>query len=124
MSILPKETPELVRLFDRAVEELDKPPSVSFEDCFRTKTARSLNSADANEGKLNMKTLKEAVEWILNDAAYKAPESIDHEVAERWLTVLRKALDGEAGDCPGPANDHGHHPGDPDCTCFDEEAER
>lgn len=35
--------------------------------------------------------LRKAVEWVLNDAAYKAPEQIG-ETAARWINVLQRAL--------------------------------
>ena len=36
------------------------------------------------------KSMEEAVDWVLNDAAYKAPEQIGI-VAERWIEKLREA---------------------------------
>lgn len=36
--------------------------------------------------------LKAAVLWVLEDAAYKAPESMDYPVTERWLWRLREAV--------------------------------
>jgi hypothetical protein len=35
-------------------------------------------------------TLEAAVDWVLNDAAFKAPEQIG-EVGYRWIEVLREA---------------------------------
>jgi hypothetical protein len=39
----------------------------------------------------SIEALREAAEWVINDANYKAPEQIG-EVAERWLGRLRAAL--------------------------------
>jgi len=37
-------------------------------------------------------TLLDAVKWVLNDAAFKAPEQMG-EVAERWVARLERAID-------------------------------
>ena len=37
-------------------------------------------------------TLLDAVKWVLNDAAFKAPEQMG-EVAERWVSRLERAID-------------------------------
>lgn len=36
---------------------------------------------------------------------------------ESLVAAWRKDQDEPHPDCEGPANDHGHHGGDPDCTC-------
>lgn len=41
-----------------------------------------------------MDDLRAAVEWVLNDAAYKAPEQVGPE-ARRWIARLREAVRGE-----------------------------
>ncbi len=38
-----------------------------------------------------MKRLEQVVRWVLNDAAYKAPEQIGDE-ARRWVEALREAV--------------------------------
>jgi len=37
--------------------------------------------------------LEAAIDWVINDAKYKAPEQMDAYTANRWLDVLRRALD-------------------------------
>ena len=37
--------------------------------------------------------LRDAVEWVIRDASYKAPEQIDAEITERWLARLKSALE-------------------------------
>ncbi len=33
----------------------------------------------------------DAIKWVLNDAAYKPPESIAADITERWIARLREA---------------------------------
>lgn len=38
-----------------------------------------------------LKYYERAVEWVLNDMKYKAPEQVDHICAERWYLELSQA---------------------------------
>lgn len=37
-------------------------------------------------------TMFAAIKWVLNDMAYKAPETINADMAERWAEILRRSL--------------------------------
>ena len=54
----------------------------------RSDAGRVYSEADITRIVEAVRALREAVRWILNDAAYKAPEQIGI-VAERWLDRLR-----------------------------------
>lgn len=41
---------------------------------------------------------RKAIEWVLKDAAYKAPEQIDSQMVQRWLHRLRLSIDSQASD--------------------------
>lgn len=41
--------------------------------------------------------LHERVRWVLNDAAFKAPETVS-EVAWRWIEVLQEAIEQDPGE--------------------------
>lgn len=54
--------------------------------------------AVCEEAARELERLREAIQWVVRDAAYKAPEQMGAAMAARWIDRLQSALAPESRD--------------------------
>jgi hypothetical protein len=85
----PAATAELTREEDDGVSV---PLSITMDALIHARCNQEIAALRASRDaeRAEVARLRAAIEWVLNDAYYKAPEQID-EVARRWISRLKDA---------------------------------
>lgn len=56
------------------------------------KIAREAVNGAAEAAQAEIAQLRATIQWVVRDAAYKAPEQINAQMVQRWVKRLRSAL--------------------------------